>query len=243
MGTREARDVLFRRRLKEAHEAGRLALAADPLRIWGLAQVEEPEPAWMPAIDTAVYKMMEAEDLDDETAVTLSLGYLLISGRSVEEVPAATFLATRAVAAVGYMSREAECDRFAHARELDDDGSAPLRAALASASALGPTGAAGADLAVAAAWLARHEAIDPRPTDDFRPSWTVPGIRGDERRHLRERTLAIVVRPGPSGALATPQGEVHDATLDDFRRTWKYGFFLRCLVELVLRDSRRTDPD
>lgn len=51
-------------------------------------------------------------------------------------------------------------------------------------------------------------------------------------------TVAAIV---PGGALATPEGEVRDATLDEFRRTWKYGFFVRCLVELVLEDSRRAD--
>ncbi len=46
---------------------------------------------------------------------------------------------------------------------------------------------------------------------------------------LRERTLAIIVREDESGGVFTPGGAVQDATLDDFRRVWSYGFLVRQL--------------
>ena len=226
--------MVLRRRSREAY--GDYAGPTDLARIWEMEPSGPGENGDVRSLDGVtdrVYRLMEAEDLDDAAAETLSLGYPLISGRAIEEIPEPTFLAGRSVAVIGYMARQAEFEHFARARESIDRFS-PLNAALESVTE--PGGGEEPNLAAAVAGLARREAIDPTPTDEFRPSASVPGLSAAERMDLRERTLTIAARPRPDGSLDTPKGVVRDATIDDIRRTWKYGFFLRCLVQLTLEE-------
>jgi hypothetical protein len=65
--------------------------------------------------------------------------------------------------------------------------------------------------------------------------WTVPGVGGQVRALLREKTLPMVLqRDGES--LKGPAGPIEGATVEDFRRTWKYGFLLRSFEEFFRED-------
>jgi hypothetical protein len=223
-------------RWRSKRKYGDFSGPTDLARIWEMeppAPGENGELGQLDEVIDRVHELMEAEDLDDAAAETLSLGYPLISGREIEEMPEPTFLAGRSVAAIGYMARQAEYERFPRARTRIDKSS-PLRAALESVSE--PRVGTEPSLAAAVAALVRREAIDPATADGFGPSASVPGISAAERTELRERTLTIGARPRPDGSLDTREGVVRDATLDDMRRTWKYGFLLRCLVQLTLEE-------
>jgi hypothetical protein len=174
------------------------------------------EPAWLPALHDLVYELLETEEIADPVSERLERAPdLLLSDAG--ELPEPTDAALEAAAAVGYMARRAETECF------PDVGSA--RGLSAAGNGTGPV-----DQAITAADLAVRERIDPEPTDEFRPSWLVPGVLPDERVRLRERTLSLVARTGADGALVGPQGPI-TATEDDLRRAWKFGYFLRCLAE------------
>ncbi len=65
--------------------------------------------------------------------------------------------------------------------------------------------------------------------------WTIPGMGGEVRALVRQRTLQMVLQRDGEG-LRTPAGPVQDATLEDFQRIWKYGFVLRSFEEFFWED-------
>jgi hypothetical protein len=183
----------------------------DSVRIWGLTSAA-PEPEWLETLYDAVYASIEDADLPEETYLMLARGYPLISGRDSREIAAATFAAMHTSAALGYLSREAELVHFAAADRESAGGEEIPDAA--------------GDLAAAAARMAGREAADPT-------------AENDQRRRLRDRTLSLVARPNGSAGLRTPDGEVTDASLDDFRRVWNYGYFAHVLGRGLREGSRQ----
>ncbi len=65
--------------------------------------------------------------------------------------------------------------------------------------------------------------------------WTIPGVGGEVRALLREKTLSMVLQRDGQG-LKGPTGPIEGATLEDFQRVWKYGFLLRSFEEFFRDD-------
>lgn len=189
---------------------------------------------WVIDLDDAVYEMMTEHDLPDQTFDLLGSGFALVSeGERVDLTPEA-FEAARAVAGVGYMCRRAESERFPEAGEEEawERAEPVLEGALSD-----PDDRSGErrGLAEAAAWLVNHEPLDP-DGDANMPSAAVPGIVADERRMLRERTMLMAVQVEDDGRITgSDGGEITGLGIDDLRRTWKFGFFVRTLEELAGR--------
>ena len=120
-------------------------------------------------------------------------------------------------ARLGYLARAAESTMLEPDHPPDADLIATLQAGLDEAHAQGtPERDAMADLAAA---LATGESLDPKP-EEGGPTWTLPGLGAQARGRLRDDLVGRL--PCPPGILA-----------DDLRRTWKYGYFLCALDELV----------
>ena len=65
--------------------------------------------------------------------------------------------------------------------------------------------------------------------------WTIPGVGGEVRALLREKTLQMALQRDGE-ALRGPAGPIEGATVEDLRRTWKYGFVLRSFEEFFRED-------
>jgi hypothetical protein len=87
------------------------------------------------------------------------------------------------------------------------------------------------------AFLVRREPLDvPYDADEgFALMWTIPGMGGEVRALVREKTLPMALQrhsEGLKSAAVPNQG----ATLEDFQRIWKYGFLLRSFEEFFWED-------
>ena len=65
--------------------------------------------------------------------------------------------------------------------------------------------------------------------------WTIPGMGGEVRALVRDKTLQMVLQRDGEG-LRTPAGSIEGATIEDFQRIWKYGFVLRSFEEFFWED-------
>jgi hypothetical protein len=87
------------------------------------------------------------------------------------------------------------------------------------------------------AFLVRREPVDVPfdATEGFVLMWTIPGVGGEVRALLRDKTLPIALeRDG--GSLDGTAGSMEGATVEDFQRVWKYGFLLRSFEEFFRED-------
>lgn len=224
---------LWRRGNEEVEEAGFDHVAA----LWGLRD-QDQERVGVDQLETMVHDLL-GEELDDEVFDLLLGASRLIDERGNGGLPEPTAVAIGSAAGAGYLARRAERERMPAANRAPADLGRYLTEAGSSPTA---AGGALASLAEQAARLASGEAIDPGPDDDFAPTTAIPGLAVDERRTLREQTLRLVVRSRLDGSLTTPEGEVADAHLDDFRRAWKYGYFLHSLEEASGRKTTSDQP-
>ena len=193
--------------------------------LWGLG---ETEPTWLSELDGRVHDLLAQDEVDDELAEALLSASRLIGGNGNGAPSEVTAVAIGSAAATGYLARRAEREKL----DAADQGPARLDEFLEVAAPWSGNGDGEiTSTAEQAARLAAGESIDPGPDDRFAPTAALPGLAVKERRTLREKTLRLVVRSRLDGTLMTPEGEVADAGLDDFRRAWKYGHFLRGLEE------------
>ena len=182
--------------------------SADPGGHVRLGVVEVGECARM------VIDCMQEAPLGRETLELLQVGLPYLIQRDCSDE---TVIAGQTAARLGYLSRSVEFVRYEAARVEDDELYDALAERFEQAESQNESlYDAMADLA---ADMAAGEPIDPSPTEGG-PSWTLPGLNAEARGMLRDRLLSGM----------SPPAEIE---VDDLRRTWKYGYFLRALDELT----------
>jgi hypothetical protein len=187
------------------------------------------------------YEGVDKGEIEDEAARALSMGFSLITER--EPATKETLVAARSVARFGYMARAAEWKTLTSARRPSGWMIAGLRGAVESNVAEGLEEAADAEqsfydvLGEVTAFFVRREPLDvPYDADQgFVLMWTIPGMGGEVRALVRDKTLRMVLQRDGQG-LRTPAGPIEGATIEDFQRIWKYGFLLRSFEEFFWED-------
>ena len=171
----------------------------------------------------------------------LATGFPLVTQR--EGAPEETLVAAQSVARFGFMARVAEWERLSTAREPVGWMIAGLQGAVESSVAEELRESDDEEksfygaLAEVTAFFVRREPLDV-PYDanqGFMLMWTIPGVGGEVRALLREKTLSMVLQRDGQG-LKGPTGPIEGATLEDFQRVWKYGFLLRSFEEFFRDD-------
>ena len=193
---------------RDTHGESSPAGSAGPDGHVGIGMGEVSECAQM------VLDGMSEAPLGRETLELLQVGlpYLIQRDCSDDSV-----IAGQTAARLGYLSRSVEFVRYEAARVEDDELYDALAQRFEEAEAQGESlYDAMADLAAA---MASGESIDPSPGEGG-PTWTLPGLDARARGALRDRLLSGMRPPS-------------DIVIDDLKRTWKYGYFLRALDELT----------
>lgn len=170
-----------------------------------------------PVIDECaqmVIESMREAPLGRETLELLQIGLPYLVQRECSDQ---TVIVGQTAARLGYLSRSVEFARWEAARVDDDELYEALSDRFDAAEASGESAwDAMGDLA---AEMASGESLDPSPGEGG-PSWTLPGLSAEARGMLRDHLLSGI-RPPP------------DVEIDDLKRTWKYGYFLRALDDLT----------
>ncbi len=164
-------------------------------------------------VEQIVVEGMHDAPIAHEMLELLQVGLPHLTQRDCSETAVVT---GQTVARLGYLTRAAEFAMFEGELEPDADLEQTLGARLdeAERDELSAWDAM-ADLAAA---IALSESLDP-PAEEGGPTWTLPGFDGQVRGRLRDNLLLRVQRPS-------------DISIGDFKRTWKYGYFLCVLDEL-----------
>jgi hypothetical protein len=172
---------------------------------------------------------VEIGGLPDEISEALETG--LFALYDLDTAPEQTVAAARWAARIGYMARVAEWERVPAARKPTGSMVAGLRQAL-EASLIEELGEAEVSfydaLREVTAFYVRREPLDvPYDADEgFRPMWTIPGMGGDFRALLRDRTLAMAFGYEEEDGMVSV-----DPDLEYLWWVWKYGFLLRAFEE------------
>ncbi len=180
-------------------------------------------------------------EIDDDTARALSMGLQLITGR--EPASEAVMVVAESAARFGYMARVAEWQRLTMAGSLEGWMVAGLRSAVRASVAEELEDAANekrpfhAVLGEVTAFFVCREPLDvPYDADEgFALMWTIPGMGGEVRALLRDKTLQMALDRGGAGR-DNPAHPVEGATVEDLQRVWKYGFVLRSFEEFFWED-------
>jgi hypothetical protein len=184
---------------------------------------------------------VDRAELEDDVARALSMGFPLVTRR--EGTPKETLVVAESVARFGFMARVAEWERLTTARKPEGWMIAGLQGAVESSVAEEVRESDDGEkpfydaLGEVTAFFVRREPLDV-PYDageGFVLMWTIPGVGGQVRASLREKTLPMVLQRDGE-ALRGPAGPIEGATVEDFRRTWKYGFLLRSFEEFFRED-------
>lgn len=172
-------------------------------------------------------------ELAEEVARALSMGLGLVTGR--EAATQEALADAHRVARFGYMARVAEWELLETARKLEGWMIASLRGAVESSVAEELGEAYGRQayydaLSEVTAFFVRREPLDvPYDADEgFALLWTIPGMGGEVRAWLREKTLGM--------AFDRPSGPAAGAMAEDLQSVWKYGFVLRSFEEFFWED-------
>jgi hypothetical protein len=203
-------------------------------------EAEAEEMVNLLAMET--YKSVDEGEIRAEAARALTMGFLLVTER--EPATEETLVAAQSVARFGYMARVAEWETPTTARRPSGWMLAGLRGAVQSNVAEELQEAEDSEqsfydvLGEVTAFFVRREPLDvPYDADQgFALMWTIPGMGGEVRALVRDKTLRMVLQRDGEG-LRSPAGPIEDATLEDFQRIWKYGFLLRSFEEFFWEDS------
>jgi hypothetical protein len=187
------------------------------------------------------YEYVNEGEIPDDAARALSMGFFLITER--EPATKETLVAAQSVARFGYMARVAECKTVTTARRPTGWMIAGLRGAVESNVAEEMEEAEDAEksfydvLGEVTAFFVGREPLDvPYDADQgFALMWTIPGMGGEVRALVRDKTLRMVLQRDGEG-LRSPAGPIEGATVEDFQRIWKYGFLLRSFEEFFSED-------
>lgn len=172
---------------------------------------------------------VEIRGLPDEISEALETG--LFALYDLDSAPEQTVAAARWAARIGYMARVAEWKRVAAARRPTGSMIAGLREAV-QASLIEERGEGEVSfydaLREVTAFYVRREPLDvPYDAQEgFRPMWTIPGMGGDFRALLRDRTLAMAFGYEEEHGVVSV-----DPDLEYLWWVWKYGFLLRSFEE------------
>jgi hypothetical protein len=231
------------RRLFETHRRGDYAEGTlpvegrDDLVVIPQEDVEE----MVNVLATKTRQCVDNGEIEDDVARALAIGFPLVTQR--EGAPKETLVVAQSVARLGFMARVAEWERLSTAREPVGWMIAGLQGAVESSVAEELRESDDEEksfygaLAEVTAFFVRREPLDvPYDADQgFMLMWTIPGVGGEVRALLREKTLSTVLRRDGQG-LKGPTGPIEGATLEDFQRVWKYGFLLRSFEEFFRDD-------
>ena len=187
---------------------------------------------------------VDKEEIGDDVAHALSMGFLLVTER--EAAPKETLAVAQSVARFGFMARVAEWERLPTARRPVGWMIAGLQGAVESSVAEELSEADDADdgekpfydaLGEVTAFFVRREPLDvPYDANEgFMLMWTIPGVGGEVRALLREKTLLTVLQRDGEG-LKSAAVPIEGATVEDLQRIWKYGFLLRSFEEFFRED-------
>ncbi len=184
---------------------------------------------------TETFEYVEGQEVSVDVARALAAG---LSGvTDLEAASDETLVTARSVARIGYMARAAERERLPAARKPNGWMSAGLREAV-EASVREELAEPGTEsfhhaLAEVTVFFVRREPLDvPYDAEEgFRPMWTIPGMGGDFRALLRDRTLAMALEPDGEEPDSSSTQPTEDASFEDLQRVWKYGFLLRAFEE------------
>jgi hypothetical protein len=205
----------------------------------GVPEDEAQEMVDILAMDA--YEYVDKGEIADRVARALLMGFLHVTQREPETEE--TLVAAQSVARFGYMARVAEWNRLPSARTQTGWMIAGLRGAVESnvaeelEGAEDPEGSFYEVLGEVTAFLVRREPLDvPYDAGDgFVLMWTIPGMGGEVRALVRDKTLQMVLQRDGTG-LRSPAGPIEGATVEDFQRIWKYGFLLRSFEEFFWED-------
>lgn len=150
--------------------------------------------------------------IERSTLALLQVGLPFLTQRDCSDE---AVIAGQTAARLGYLTRAAEYAMLESAQELEDELLETLATRLDAAEP-GPS-AAEDTVAELAAELALAEPLE-AGAPERGPLWALPGAEGELRLALRDRLTRALSRP-------------QDVSLDELRRTWMYGFFLRGLQE------------
>ena len=225
--TRPIRDLLSRGKARWAPVEGRDDLV-------GVPEDEVEEMVNLLAIEA--YEYAQKAEVPEGAVRALSTGFLMATGR--EPATDETLVTAQWAARIGYMARAVEWQRGASTQAPRNSMAAGLRETVESnvAEELAEGGEAERSfhdvLGELTAFFVRREPLDvPYDAEQgFALMWTIPGMGGEVRALVRDRTLRMLLQRDGEG-LRSAAGPIVGATGEDFQRTWKYGFVLRSFEE------------
>jgi hypothetical protein len=202
---------------------------------------EDDAEEWVNVLAMETFERVDMGKIPDDAARALSMGFVLITER--EPATEETRVAAESVARLGYLARVAEWQRLAGTWTPRGWMFAGLRGAVESNVADELEEAEAAEksfhdvLGEVTAFFVRREPLDvPYDADEgFALMWTIPGMGGEVRALVRDKTLQMVLQRHGEG-LRSPAGPIEGATVEDFQRIWKYGFLLRSFEEFFWED-------
>ncbi len=188
------------------------------------------------------YKHVDKGDIGAEAARALTMAFILVTER--EPATQETLVAAQSVARFGYMARVAEWETPSTAQRPSGWMLTGLRGAVEANVADELAEAQDGErrfydvLGEVTAFFLSREPLDvPYDADQgFALMWTIPGMGGEVRALVRDKTLRMVLQRDGEG-LRSPAGPIEGATLEDFQRIWKYGFLLRSFEEFFWEDG------
>ena len=188
------------------------------------------------------YKYVDKGEIGAEAARALSMAFVLVTER--EPATQETLVAAQSVARFGYMARVAEWETPSTAQRPSGWMLTGLRGAVEANVADELAEAQDGErpfydvLGEVTAFFLSREPLDvPYDADQgFALMWTIPGMGGEVRALVRDKTLRMVLQRDGDG-LRSPAGPIEGATLEDFQRIWKYGFLLRSFEEFFWEDG------
>jgi hypothetical protein len=163
-------------------------------------------------LEQLVVEGMREVTIRREILELLQVGLPYLVERNCSE---AAVISGQTAARLGYLAREAEFALFDGELEVDEELIQTLGDRLDAADADGSS--AWDALAEVAAAMASAESLDPSPADGG-PTWTLPGLGGNDRITLRNNLVARM--------------RASDVQTHELKRTWSYGYFLGVLDEL-----------
>jgi hypothetical protein len=227
----QAMDLLRRRKAGWLPVEGRDDLVSVP---------EDDADEMVNLLARETYEYLDKGEVPTDVGRALSMGFFLVTGR--EPASEETGVAAQSVARLGYVARVVEWRRLATIRAPRGWMLAGLRGAVEAnvAEELEETQNGERSfydvLGEVTAFFVGREPLDVSYDADegFALMWTIPGMGGQARALVRDKTLQMLQRDG--AGLRSPAGPIEGATVEDFQRVWKYGFVLRSFEEFFSED-------
>jgi hypothetical protein len=175
----------------------------------------------------AVYDRLAADEDSDYTKALCASGFPVMFDRSPEKLAKETWSTTAYIARMGYTARETEAELVEPAQTAGG-----LMVAFMHEELKGKEGSStGEALVDFAAWIGKGKHSD---TSKRSVTAMLPGLAPKTRIEVRESMISPFIKEQePGGQVEGPEGPV-EATMDELRHTWMYGYFLRASEEYYL---------